>query len=245
MSNTAFAKTFVWSWFLLCLVLLAAFLAIYFKPYDAAHQKFDHQQASIASTTASASDVIDLSSIVVLDCDIGSSLNSQLASPVVRRCFDQLLYTSQPTSALEQALKQGLASQMSSQDFSAVMQLWQQYHRYFAEFKRLPRQQDDQDQAFAVAILRQKYFRPEQHQGLFGAESPAVQLQLAQHNILMNAALDPVTKARQLSELFGQTTVSTQIISPLKDTALRQLQHELRTSHASAEQVKQVLALLG
>lgn len=243
MSKTAFTKTFVWSWFLLCLALLAAFLALYIKPSSptAVH---DAQSSHQVTTTTPEPEAVDLSSIVVLDCDFGAD-TALTASPHVRRCFDQLLNTAQPAAALEQALKQGLAQQLSSTDLHALLTIWQQYHRYHAALTTRTNTAEPEAQALQVALLRHQYFGAAQHQALFGAEAPMIQLQLEQQQILSSRTLDPVAKAEQLSALFNQTSVSADHLRPLQQHALKQLQHELRTSHASAEQVKQVLVLLG
>lgn len=242
MSKTAFTKTFVWSWFLLCLALLAAFMALYVKPSSPTTTPAPHHMA----TTTPEPEAVDLSSIVVLDCEFGAD-TALTASPQVRRCFDQLLNTAQPATALEQALKQGLAQQLSSTDLDALLTIWQQYHRYHTALTTRPHATDTDTEADAlhVALLRHKHFGAAQHQALFGAEPPMIQLQLEQQQILSSRTLDPVAKAEQLSALFNQTSVSADHLRPLQQNALKQLQHELRTSHASAEQVKQVLVLLG
>jgi lipase chaperone LimK len=247
MSNTALAKTFVWSWFVLCLTLLTVCLALYLKPHtiDSPHQR-ELDNSSISSTVAapaSTTEIVDLSTVIAVDCDLEMT-QGVATSASVRHCFDQLLQTKQPIGALNQALERGLTANLSPQIQQQLQQVWTQYTQYHAALLALSQAKDTEEHAFAIASLRQQHFNTAQRLGLFGAETPMIQFRLDQQQILHDSALTPVAKAEQLAQLFAQAPMPKQTLKPLQQDSLRQLQQELRLTHASAQDVEQVLSFL-
>lgn len=243
MSNTALAKTFVWSWFILCLTLLAACLALYLKPHtNTSYQsELDNPSVSRAQHVSVATpEVVDLSAVIAVDCDVETTT----ASAQLRHCFDQLLQTQQPVAALNQALEQSLMATAPASAKQSLHQVWTSYTQYHAALLALGNTQSTDEQAFDIANLRQQHFNTAQRIGLFGAETPMIQFRLDQQQILQNPALTPVAKAEQLAQLFAQAPMPKQTLKPLQQETLRQLQQELRLTHASAQDVEQVLSFL-
>ena len=259
MSNTALAKTFVWSWFVLCLTLLTVCLALYLKPHtiDSPHQR-ELDNSSISSTVAapaSTTEIVDLSTVIAVDCDLEMT-QGVATSASVRHCFDQLLQTKQPIGALNQALERGRITELNRESRRTtdakqllqiqqqLQQVWTQYTQYHAALLALSQAKDTEEHAFAIASLRQQHFNTAQSLGLFGAETPMIQFRLDQQQILHDSALTPVAKAEQLAQLFAQAPMPKQTLKPLQQDSLRQLQQELRLTHASAQDVEQVLSFL-
>lgn len=246
MSKTALTQTLVFSWFILCLGLLAACLFLYLKPAPStpeyAAPMSTQAQTSALPLSATESASADLTAIVLLDCEFAKA-ETFGATAQVRRCFDQLLQTSHPLPALQDALQQELTHQLTTAQMQSMLRIWEKYHFYHTDLQKLSISTSEQH-LLDIALLRHQYFEESERLGLFGAENPAIELQAKQLSILQNHQLNPVKKAEHLAQIFAQSSEDAHLVRQLQHHSLKQLQQELRVKHATAEDVKHVLSLL-